>query len=319
MIEIRRVEDLPVPGGPVALAIGTFDGVHRGHRALFARLRELARAAGLRPAALTFTNHPLTILNPGAAPGLLTAYPLKRRLLAAEGLALLVALEFTSVLAETEAEDFVRKMLLDRLGAAAILIGFDFALGKGRAGTPALLESLGRAWGFGVEVIPPVLADGQPIKSSAIRALLAAGHAGEAGRLLGRPYGFEGRPQPGAARGRQLGYPTANLDAAGLLLSDGVYAGWVEVEGGLHDAVINVGTAPTFGGGERRVEAHLLDYRGDLYGLEVTVWFLERLREERRFPDAEALRTQIGTDVARARGLLGAAGAARETLLALQP
>ncbi len=318
MIEIRRLEELPVPGGQVALAIGTFDGVHRGHRALFARVREVAREARFRPAALTFTNHPLTVLSPGAAPGLLTPYPLKRRLLAAEGLALLVALEFTPALAETEAEDFVRKILLDRLGAAAILVGFDFALGRGRAGTPAVLESLGRAWGFEVEVIPPVLADGQPIKSSAIRALLAAGQAREAGRLLGRPYGFEGRPQPGVGRGRQLGYPTANVEVTGLLVPDGVYAGWVEAEGRLHDAAINVGTAPTFGGSGRRVEAHLLDYRGDLYGLDVTVWFLERLREERRFPDAEALRAQIGTDVATARGFLGVAGDARETLRALQ-
>jgi riboflavin kinase/FMN adenylyltransferase len=120
------------------------------------------------------------------------------------------------------------------------------------------------------------------------------------------------------ARGRQLGYPTANVEVTGLLVPDGVYAGWVEAEGRLHDAAINVGSAQTFGGSGRRVEAHLLDYRGDLYGLEVTVWFLERLREERRFPDAEALRAQIGTDVARARDLLGVAGEARETLRDLQ-
>jgi riboflavin kinase/FMN adenylyltransferase len=318
LIEVRRLEELPALPERAALAVGTFDGVHRGHRALLARVREVAREAGLRPAALTFTNHPLTVLNPGAAPGLLTAYPLKRRLLAAEGLALLVAVEFTPALAETAAEDFVRKVLLDRLRAGAILVGFDFAFGRGRAGTPALLQALGREWGFLVEVLPPVLADGRPIKSSRVRALVAEGRPREAGRLLGRPYGVAGRPQAGAARGRQLGFPTANLDAAGLLLPDGVYAGWAEVGAGLYEAVMNVGTAPTFGGGARRVEAHLLDFAGDLSGVEVTVWFLERLRDERRFPGAAALREQIEADVARARALLGEAAGEREGLRALQ-
>lgn len=287
----------------VAAGIGTFDGVHRGHQEILRRVLSVARARGGTAAVFTFTGHPLAVLNPARAPRLITPYPLKRHLLGASGIELLVAVPFTRALADTSAEDFVKTILVDRLRAQVVCIGHDFGFGRDRRGTPVLLESLGREYGFGVEVVPPVCIGGVPVRSTRIRELLAGGAVREAARFLGRLYRVLGRVERGRGRGRALGFPTANLRPPDhLLVPDGVYACRAEIAGGVHDAVANVGQAPTFGGGDRWVEVHLLPWDGgELYGQEMALGFVERLRGEERFASAADLRTQIARDREAAR------------------
>ena len=292
----------------VAAAIGTFDGVHAGHQRIIRTVVERARKSRGTAAAFTFVNHPLEVLQPDRAPRLITPPPLKEPLLRALGIQLLIAVPFTPSLAETEAEAFVQEILRDRLRVEFLCLGFDFRFGKGRRGTPELLAEMGIARGFEVEVVPPVVVDGTVVKSALIRDLLHQGKVGEAARYLTRAYAILGEIVPGAGRGRGLGFATANvIPPGGFLIPDGVYAGRAYVGEAGYDAAINVGVAPTFGRGDRRVEVHLLEVREDRapgYGQTILVTFWEWIREEVRFGSPGELTAQVARDVERAREIL---------------
>jgi riboflavin kinase / FMN adenylyltransferase len=269
------------------VAIGTFDGVHLGHR-------EVIRGADT---VLTFDPHPLSVIHPEATPKLISTFPVRRDLIAGLGVEELVVIPFDKSFSEQSAEDFVQHVLLDRLGAVAVSVGENFRFGKGARGTPEFLSGHDE---FETRVVPLVEAAGETVSSSHIRGLVAAGEVDQAAEFLGGPFLFEGEVVPGDKRGRELGMPTANLvpDDAYVTPSHGVYAGWANG----HPAAVNVGVRPTFETGRGLlVEAHLLDFDDDLYGQTLRIAFLERLRGERRFDSVDELVAQMRRDVEEAR------------------
>ncbi len=276
------------PGArPRSVAIGTFDGVHLGHR-------EVIRGADT---VLTFDPHPMSVIHPEATPKLISTFPVRRDLIAGLGVEELVVIPFDKSFSSQSAEDFVQHVLLDRLGAAAVSVGENFRFGKGARGTPEFLSS---HEGFETRVVPLVEAAGETVSSSHIRGLVAAGEVDQAAEFLGGPFLFEGVVVPGDKRGRELGMPTANLvpDDAYVTPGHGVYAGWANG----HPTAINVGVRPTFETGRGLlVEAHLLDFDGDLYGQTLRIGFLERLRGEKRFDSVDELVAQMQRDVEDAR------------------
>lgn len=291
-----------------AVAIGNFDGVHRGHQALVQATVARARRTGGTAVVLTFDPHPAQVLGGRPAPAALTTPSQKRELLAALGGDALAVLPFTGQVADMEPGAFAATVLAGWLSVRHAVVGAGFRFGRGQAGDAAALAELGRGLGFSVEAIPAVMDGALPVSSSRVREALAAGDVAAARRLLGRAYAVDGRVVAGDGRGRTLGLPTANLAPENEILpARGVYAGRCRLgRENWQPAVVNVGERPTFGGGGLVLEAHLLDFVGDLYGLELRLTFEDRLREERRFPDKEALVRQIGDDVARARALLSA-------------
>jgi riboflavin kinase/FMN adenylyltransferase len=293
------------------LTLGNFDGVHLGHRAIVETAVRRARALGGRPAVLTFEPHPLAVLVPERAPA--TIQPLHDRLAAmrALGVETVVLQRFTRRFAARSPEDFVREFLLPHVELLHVVVGYNVNFGRDRAGSADTLRALGPALGFGVDVVGPVVADGEEVSSTRLRDAIRQGDMRRAARLLGRPHALRGRVVAGDRRGRTLGFPTANLHLKpGVLLPpDGVYAVLAEVAGTPRAGVLNVGVRPTFGGRRRTVEAHLLDWDGDLYARWLVVHVVERLRGERAFAGPDALRAQIAEDVARARGVLAGAAA----------
>ena len=290
----------------VVAALGTFDGVHRGHQAILCRTLAWARAVAGTAAVLTFDRHPMEIVAPDRAPRPLTPLPLKTDILRDLGLDLLAVVRFDRAVADTPARDFIAGALVDRLNVVGVCVGYNFGFGRGRAGTPDLLVEAGRALGFGVAVIPPVEHGGRTVSSTAAREALGRGAVAEAWDLMGRPYAVEGTVVGGAGRGATIGIPTANLAAgAELLIPDGVYAARACVGETGHFALVNVGVAPTFGAGGRRIEAHLLGFAGTLVGARLRLLFLERIRPEQRFPSAAALVAQIRRDRDAAEALFG--------------
>jgi riboflavin kinase/FMN adenylyltransferase len=307
--------------GRIAVTIGSFDGVHRGHRRLLERLGAMARRHAARAAVLTFDPHPREVLAPGREPPLLTTPAERERLLEAAGVHLLVRLRFDAQVADTEAERFVAETLLPMGEVVGFVVGYDFRFGKGRRGDVALLESLGRARGFEVECVAAQADEAGAVKSTRVREAVAAGEMRAAAGLLGRPHFVTGRVVAGEARGRALGFRTANVappDPRKLLPPDGVYAVRVDVGAAGAPAaapgVANLGVRPTFGGGARVLEVHLLDGEWSLYSETVAVYFVERLRGEIAFEDGDALAAQIARDVACARVALAAPAAAPEGL-----
>jgi riboflavin kinase/FMN adenylyltransferase len=308
VIRVAALGDLRWDLARPVLGMGTLDGVHLGHQAVLGLVRRRAGALGGVAGALTFARHPLEVVRPGQAPPLLTPLPVKLALLERLGMAAAVVIEFSRALADLTAEAFVERVLVEGLHVAEVCVGYDFGFGKGRQGTPELLTRLGARHGFAVEVVPPVSLDGVAVSSRVIRGLLAEGRVEEAQRHLGRPYCMAGEVQSGAGRGRGLGFATANLPLPEPPpLRDGVYAGRVLVRGAFHDAMMNLGVAPTFGPGDRRLEIHLPGWEGALYGERVTAFFTRRLRDEQRFPDAAALVAQLGADRAAAEAAWEAA------------
>ncbi|MBI4537134.1 MAG: riboflavin biosynthesis protein RibF [candidate division NC10 bacterium] len=290
------------------VAIGTMDGVHLGHQAVLASARELAAALHGTAAVLTFAQHPLEVVRPAEAPAVITPLPLKLLLLEGCGMEAALAIEFSAAMAAVEAEAFVSDILFKRLGVAGLAVGHDFGFGRGRRGTVTLLTSMAASAGVSLVVVPPVRLGEQVVSSRHVRGLLAAGQVAEARRFLGRPFAVLGQGQPGAGRGRGLGFPTANLALLGRpVLKDGVYAGRVLVRGEYRDAVMNLGVAPTFGAGARRLEIHIAGWAAPLYGERLVVYILERLRDEARFPDAAALKSQLERDLAAAEAVWEAA------------
>lgn len=299
---------LPPNVTATAVTVGTFDGVHRGHLDLIARLVRRARDLSLPSIAVTFEPHPLAVVNPAAAPPLLTVGDEKLEVLAETGLDYLAVVAFTPALAALSAEDFVMRVLCGRLRMRDLLIGHDHGLGRERAGTADVLAALGRTHGFEVGVVDPVsTADGRWISSTMIRRAVAGGDLTHATEFLGRPYSISGTVVPGAQRGRALGFPTLNLSAPPdrkLLPPDGVYAVRVQTPKGAFGGMMSLGGRPTFDDDTRTIEAYLFDTSGDFYGDRVRVDVIKRLRGIRRFPTPEALVAQIREDEIAARSSL---------------
>ncbi|SDQ20069.1 bifunctional riboflavin kinase/FAD synthetase [Leucobacter chromiiresistens] len=292
------------------VAIGKFDGLHLGHQAILERMRTAARSSGARSVAFTFANHPLSYLRPEACPRPLMSRAQRLEAIAGLGLDACVMVEFDEAFASIPAEEFVVDVLVGRLNAKHVLMGADFRFGHRGSGDGALLRALGERHGFTAEVLDWVEDDeaGQ-VSSSRIREALLAGDVEGAGRMTGRPVAVRGEVVHGDARGRELGFPTANLGGVieGLVPADGVYAGWAVLDGVSHPAAISVGNNPTFTPDEvSRVEAYLLDFSDDIYGRTLEIRFAHRLRGMERFDGLDALVVQMHADVARARELLGA-------------
>ncbi len=288
--------------------VGTFDGVHRGHRLVLERLGARAHALGLPAVLVTFDPHPLEVVNPAAAPPLLTVGSEKQEVLAESPLDYVVVVPFTPSLAGYGASEFVDLVLRERFGLRELLVGYDHGFGRGRSGDAAVLKELGASRGFGVQVVPPVEgSDGRPISSTTIRRAVAGGDLARAADGLGRPYSASGVVEPGAGRGRVLGYRTINValpPARKLLPPEGVYAVRVQTPLGPFGGMMNLGPRPTFGEMETMLEAHLFDADGDFYGKRVRLDFIARLRETRRFASPDALRAQLDADAAAARRVL---------------
>jgi riboflavin kinase/FMN adenylyltransferase len=290
------------------VTIGFFDGVHLGHRAVVGRAVDVARDRGLRPAAVTFDRHPLATLSPGKVPPLLTTLRRKAGLIEALGVWTLFVLEFTEEVSRWPPEEFVDRVLVGGLGARHVVVGTNFTFGHRAAGNPGVLAELGEGHGFGVEAMALLKVRGRPVSSTSIREALAEGDLDWPTEAMGRRHVVEGTVVPGAGRGKDLGFPTANLRTpSGIQLPGrGVYACRASVDGHVGPAAVNVGINPTFGEEPLHVEAHLLGYGGDLLGRVLEVEFWERLRDEVRFEGAEALARQIGEDVERTRALVPA-------------
>jgi riboflavin kinase/FMN adenylyltransferase len=302
------VEAVPDDQGPTVVTVGMFDGVHRGHRALLDRVAAEAAERGLPAAAVTFDRHPLSVLRPGSEPPLLTTLDGKVELLGQAGMDVVLVLGFTRELSEVGAEAFAAEVLFDTLAARAVVVGENFRFGHKAAGDAALLAELGRPRGVDVVAVGLHADGGQVVSSTRVRAELAEGDVAAAAGSLGRPYAVEGVVVVGDRRGRPLlGVPTANLEVPdGIAIpADGVYAGHLTdaADGVARPAAVSVGTNPQFGT-ERRVEAHVLDFDGDLYGHRVTVDFRHRVRGQATFPTVDDLIAQIHADIDQARRLL---------------
>jgi riboflavin kinase/FMN adenylyltransferase len=299
---VRGLESFPPDAGPSAVALGAFDGIHLGHRAILGTAVTQARQAGLQALACTFDRHPMEILQPERAPLPITTLEERLALIAETGIDTTVMIPFTPAVANVEAKAFVQDVLVGRLRAREIVVGFNHRFGRGARGDVTLLGALAGPLGFRAHVVPALMVDGLAVSSSEIRAALQRGDLPSAARLLGRPYSIRGEVVRGAGRGRTLGFPTANVKTERPLgLPVGVYVCRLTIGPRAHQAVVNVGFRPTFGETELSVEAHVLDFTGDLYDERVTLTFVRRLREERKFPSLDALREQIAMDVAAAR------------------
>jgi riboflavin kinase/FMN adenylyltransferase len=304
---VRGHEHAPAWDG-AAVAIGNFDGVHLGHRALIERARELAARRGARAVALTFDPHPSSVLSPRGAPPRLASLDRRIELLGEAGADAVVVEPFTPELAQLSPEAFVDDILAKALRARAVVVGYDFTYGQRRAGNVDTLREHGARLGIEVAVIAPVEIGGEVASSSKIRAQLEAGDLPAAARLLGRPWDVDGVVVRGAQRGRAIGVPTANIDpASDLPLRPGIYAVRFTVDGATYPAVASLGTNPTFvQAGALVLEVHVLDFDGDLYGRRARTTFVARLRDEATFPSVDALVDQIRRDIADARAALAA-------------
>lgn len=305
MKHIRSLDEFP--RGRTYLTVGSFDGVHRGHQGLLSALTQAAHQAGAQSAVVTFFPHPVAVLRGLSQPYYLTSPEERARLMGECGIDVVLTLPFTRELAALSAREFVT-LLREKAGMESLWVGYDFALGRNREGDVPTLQRLGEELGFAVHVLPPVALEDTPVSSSLIRAALEQGDVVSAARMLGRPYTIEGAVVHGDARGRTLNIPTINISfwAEQRLPAFGVYACRVEVEGLVLDAVANIGIRPTFANpnGEVRLEAHLLDFSGDLYDRTVRLQFVAFLRPERRFESVEALVAQIQQDIQHAREVL---------------
>ena len=293
------------PQKETLLTVGVFDGVHLGHQRLLTHLRNEAQRRDLLTGVVTFKSHPQKVLSPGRKLLWLSNLETRTNLLRSFGIDVIVTLPFTPQLAELTAREFVQ-LLKDYLKMRGLVVGPDFALGKNREGSADQLRLLGQEMGFIVEVVPPVVLDGQVISSSAVRLALAQGDMGTVEKLFGRPFSLSGQVVTGDRRGRVLGFPTANLDVEPeqALPSDGVYVTAAHINHESLPSVTNIGVRPTFGDGKHLVETYLLDYEGQLHQQRLRIDLLDKLRDEKHFDTAEELKAQIRKDVEQARAIL---------------
>src|SRR5580692_10656712 len=293
------------------VAIGNFDGVHRGHRAVIGVARDLALRLGRPAAVLTFEPHPRAFFKPGEPLFRLTDEAAKLRLLASTGLDGTIVLTFDAALAKLTAEEFVSQILVERFAVGGAVIGFNFHFGMNRAGSPDFLMAQGKKYGFAVEVVPRFEDNGRPVSSGPIRDALAAGNVRLADEFLGYPWFVSGQVVDGDKRGRELGFPTANIRLdAGCALRHGIYAVRASVGGHRYDGVANFGRRPMYDTGAVLLEVFLFDFSGDLYGQTLDVAFIDWIREERMFDGTAALIEQMNDDSRRAREALARSGGA---------
>lgn len=290
-----------------AVAIGSFDGVHAGHQQIMKELVASARSLGLESAVVTFEPHPLAVLMPGDEPPILTDLPEKASLTGELGVNRLVVVPFDRAFAAQSPEEFVRRVLIEKLRAAVVMEGYNFTFGHRGLGTTRLLKDLGRQLGFLVRIFDPVILGGETVSSTLVRNKLGKGQVEEAAALLGRPYSVAGEVVSGDRRGRQLGFPTANVavPAGRAVPGRGVYAVWATVQGETYPGMANIGIRPTFGPGPTSVEVHLLDFGGEIYGQRLSAAFVRKLRDEKAFPGPQALLEQLGRDREATRTVLG--------------
>lgn len=305
---------VPSDGRGNVVTVGTFDGIHRGHQEVLREIVRRAAATHSRSVLVTFDRHPLEVVRPEAAPGVLTTPDEKKEFLASTGLDYVVFLTFTPALSRLTPREFVEQVLVDRIGVTELVIGYDHGFGHDRAGGAETLRQVGRERGFAVDVVPPVTSDGDAVSSTRIRAAVSRGDMTLARNGLGRPYPVLARVVRGEGQGAGLGFPTANLqvgDPRKLVPAPGIYAvrasgaGLVGAPGALH-----LGPRPTFEGFPPSMEVHVLDWAGDLYGQELRVDFIERIRGVERFDSAEALVARMHRDVAEVRACLAGDGVA---------
>jgi len=306
-MEVARFPDDPRPirwHKPV-LALGNFDGLHRGHTKIIERVRRVAAERSATSLVLTFDPHPPRIVRPDKAPALLMTLAQKIEALEKSGIQGVAIVRFTVELSRWEPETFVKTVLVDWLRVGEVWVGADFLFGRDRSGNFSLLRALGAHYGFRAEKIDPVRYKDFVVSSTRVRRLVSEGRVDEAGALLGRHFFIDGVVVKGAGRGRELGVPTANLETKNELLPPhGVYATAVTIDGIIYAGVTNIGLRPTFADTARSmIEVHVLDADRDLYGQTLRLGFVQRLRDERRFPDVDALKAQIDADVRRARRL----------------
>lgn len=307
MAIIRNLDALRARPNPV-LALGNFDGVHLGHRAILAAAIDRARSQGSAAFALTFDPVPAKVLAPDRAPSLILTPQDKLELLREAGLDGVLVLTFTHELSRLSPREFVRLYLSDKIGARVVVAGHNFRFGHRRAGHAETMAELGGEFGFATIVVGPVKVEGIEVSSTRIRELIGAGDLRAAARLLGRCHFLRGEVVHGRERGRSIGFPTANLEPqTECLPPDGVYASRLMLPEGALPAITNIGVRPTFGEPERSIEAHVFDFNRDLYGARVKLEMVERIRPEQKFNSGEALSRQIAQDVRRAREILAGA------------
>jgi riboflavin kinase / FMN adenylyltransferase len=310
MLRWRGYEDVPGGWGRSVVTIGVFDGVHRGHQAIIGHAVKRASDLDLQSVVMTFDPHPSEVVRPGSHPAVLTEPVRKAELIEQLGVDALCVVPFTPAFSKLSPEAFVHDVLVEALHAAVVVVGDNFRFGHKAAGDVTLLEGLGRSFGFTVEESPLVSADGVVSSSTYIRSCVDAGDVRAAAVALGRPHRLAGVVVRGDGRGREIGFPTANLmvHRYAAVPADGIYAARL-IRGGAHaaelPAAVSIGTNPTFSGRERRVEAYVLDFDGDLYGERVGLDFVAHLREQRMYETLEPLVAQIGEDVEQTRALLG--------------
>ncbi len=305
---VRSDSGLPPDSPGTVVTVGTFDGVHRGHRRVLERIATCASEMGLRSVLVTFEPHPLEVVNPAAAPLLLTVGAEKIEVVAESGIDYMAIVPFTPTLQRYTAAQFVDDVLRRRFHVRHLVIGYDHGFGRGREGDVAVLRRLGTERGFGVEVVEAVMAeDGRPVSSTLIRRAVAGGDLPRAAAALGRLYSIAGQVRAGDRRGRLLGYPTINLTPPHprkLLPPTGVYAVRVQTPAGAFGGMMNLGPRPTFGDTTTSLEVHLFDAHADLYGAHVRVELVTRLRDTRAFPSPDALIAQLDRDADEARRAL---------------
>ncbi|MBI5826604.1 MAG: bifunctional riboflavin kinase/FAD synthetase [Deltaproteobacteria bacterium] len=304
MIVLRSLKGLKGVKNPI-LTLGNFDGIHLGHRRIISRVVARAEKEGVPSVVYTFEPHPLKVVAPHRSPPLLLDMEDKRRLIKELGIDYLILAEFTKEFAATHPRQFVEDVLIKGLKVREVWVGHDFSFGRGRTGTVEYLMELGEELGFKVRVMPAYRKAGLIVSSSLIRELVKTGEVRKAASLLGKDYRIKGRVVKGASVGREIGFPTANLRVSSELVpKNGVYAAYASVGGVRRAAVLNIGTAPTFGGREKTVEVHILGFSGDIYGRKMEVSFVRRLRDEKTFKTKAALINRIRRDARRARELL---------------
>ncbi len=302
----RGVESAPSGWGRCVVTVGVFDGIHLGHQRIIGRAVDVAREQGVPSVLLTFDPHPSEVVRPGSHPAVLTSQRYRAELVEALGVDVVCVLPFTQDFSRLTADEFVHKVLVQHLHARHVVVGDNFRYGNRAAGDVASLADAGRRWGFSVEGVELQGTDQTTWSSTYVRACVSAGDVEAAAAALGREHRVEGFVVRGDQRGREIGYPTANLEPLpwSAVPADGVYAGRLVLRGEHLPAAISIGTNPTFDGKDRRVEAFVLDYTGDLYGEQIALTFTARLRETLTFDGVEPLVAQMDRDVARARELL---------------
>jgi len=301
---VTEASALPREVEGTVVTVGTFDGVHRGHQAILSEIEERARARGLSSMLLTFDRHPLQVLRADSAPLLLTTPDEKKAILAQSGLDYVAFVSFTVEFSRYSPEQFVEEVLVRRLRARELVIGHDHGFGRGRSGDVSVLRRLGQIHGFDVDVVSGVDVDGALVSSTRLREAIAAGRVAEAAAGLGRPYSLRSTVVHGMGRGRSLGFPTANLTPPAsdkLLPAEGIYAVRASLSSEILDGLLHLGPRPTFAGSPPSIELYLLDFDRDIYGDQVVVEFLERLRGVQPFDSAAALVEQMRADVVEAR------------------